>query len=121
MVRHIFNTNDALRGVPSKYVSLVAVLPTPWKDQDQKNYRKFQRNGYASLLELEHYGTPRTGDELFLGRSKDSSNQQDRVGFAAPWAGGKFIEGVGWNVCYLIDNATPLTTAHLRPSWKRTA
>ncbi len=63
LVKDIFNTNDRLRNVPSKYISLIAVLPTAWEDQDKQNYRKFQRNAYASLLELGHEA-PFVGDHL---------------------------------------------------------
>ena len=62
-------------------------------------------------MELEYYGTPRTGDELFLGDYRNGV-RQDRhwTGFAANWGDGnkRFIRGPGWDTCFLIDNRNDL-------------
>jgi hypothetical protein len=110
VVKDVFRTNARLKNLKSKYSTLIAILPTPFEPHvDDSTYRKFQQNAYASLLELEHYGTPRTGDELFIGQTIDPRANKNRVGFVAPWkTGNQFIEGAGWEACYLVDNVNPL-------------
>ena len=45
---------------------------------------RFRQNTFASFLELEYYGTPRTGDELFVGEQQDGSRADRQwTGFSA--------------------------------------
>jgi hypothetical protein len=114
LVKDILQSDPKLKKVPQKYTTLIAVMPTAFqKDVGASTFQKFQRNAYAALLELEYYGTPRTGDEAFVGESRDENKLSNRVGFLAPWKSGndreRFIRGQGWEACYLIDNVTPHT------------
>ena len=94
--------------VNSQYTTLISVLPTVFeKEVDRATFNKFQRNAYACLLEMEHYGTPGTDDQLLFAGT--SSNRNNRTGFIAPWENGNFIPGAGWHSCYLIDNTNPLS------------
>lgn len=104
-VRDLFQTKIRVK---SQYTTLFAVMPTVFEQEvDKATYDKFQRNSYASLLEMEHYGTPRTDDELlFVGTSASAKNQ---TGFVAPWKGGEFIPGAGWHSCYLVDSTNQLS------------
>ena len=108
LVKDILREDTTLRKVERTYSTLIAVLPSVYESVGGKNYTKFQQNGYAALMEMEYYGTSRSGDEMFLGELKKGN--RNRVGFDAPWKDGddQFIEGQGWEVCYLIDNANPL-------------
>ena len=109
LVQDIIMSNPILRTLKKKYVTLIAVMPTAYKDVvDPEMYKKFQQNGYAALLELEHYGTAQTGDDVFLGALPEGRAGRNRTGFVAPWKQNEFIEGRGWQVCYLIDNLNPL-------------
>jgi hypothetical protein len=110
MVQDVIRSHPTLSNLATKYVSLIAVMPTAFESVESgKTYKKFQQNAYAALLELEHYGTQRTGDDMFLGRMKEAKKDRNRVGFVAPWKPKphQFIEGQGWEVCYLIDNVNP--------------
>lgn len=111
----------------TRYSTVIGFLPTMFeKVVDDAMYRKLQQNAYGTLLELEYYGTPRTGDELFIGNLADVPHhekrrldQDNRVGFHAPWRarGDEFIDGVGWEACYLVDNRNPLAmNAGLSPN-----
>ena len=95
------------RSLANASTALFCVLPNAFEHKVGQLFKRFQQNGYAALLELEYYGTPRTGDELFLGESTDPDDSRTRVGFRAPWKSGRFIGGAGWEACYLIDSANP--------------
>lgn len=95
------------RTLASATTALFCILPNAFEKKVGQLFQRFQQNGYAALLELEYYGTPRTGDELFLGECTDPNDSRTGVGFRAPWNSGKFIGGPGWEACYLIDNANP--------------
>lgn len=92
--------------------TLIAALAGLFRDFP--DFEACKRNTYAALLELEHYGTPWSGDQVFIGKSNDNSLSNAEVGFEAPWRqqGDNFIRGVGWDVCYLIDHSTPLGLHH---------
>lgn len=96
-----------------KSVSLICFLPgvlESVKNADSLRPR-FRQNAFAALMELEYYGTPRTGDELFLGTLRDGyRRERNWTGFRADWGEGRprFIKGAGWDNCYLIDNRNNL-------------
>ncbi len=73
--------------------------------------RDSEQNAFAALMELEYYGTPRTGDELLLGDLSQRRRQERHwTGFMANWGDGnkRFIRGPGWDTCFLIDNRNDL-------------
>ena len=94
-----------------KSVTLICFLPGVFEDQ-KPILERLQQNAFAAFMELEHYGTPRTGDELFLGEMPKANGKpnQNWTGFAANWGDGKkkFIRGPGWDTCFLIDNRNDL-------------
>ncbi|MFV1965613.1 MAG: tubulin-like doman-containing protein [Pirellulaceae bacterium] len=95
-------------------ISLIAFLPAAFDTiQDENKLSRFQQNTYAALLELEYYGTPRSGDELFLGRAP-KGEQGSSVAFQAPWKSAEDdpIKDCGWEACYLLDNINPLRHAN---------
>lgn len=122
LVRDIFMSHDRLRNLTTKYTTLIATMPTVYQSKTEAStFPKLQQNGYAALLELEHYGTVRTSDDMFLGPRKErrgdrsissssSSDNRSSVGFVAPWKEKErqFIPGQGWDSCFLIDNVNPL-------------
>jgi hypothetical protein len=109
LVRDVINSRSALAGLARKYVTVIGVLPTVFEKVERgRLYKKFQQNAYASLLELEYYGTAHTADEMFVGKVDGGERRTHSVGFHAPWRRNQFIEGQGWSVCYLIDNVNPL-------------
>ena len=96
------------------YTSLIAFLPRIFADdvKDANMFTKLKQNACAALLELEYYGTPRSGDEMFLGQDTTDRRFRNEVAFFAPWKSapteeGKNIRGPGWGACYLIDNSNP--------------
>ena len=109
LVQDILNLPN-YRNLRGKSVTLVAFLPGVFEDQ-KALLDRLQQNAFAAFLELEHYGTPRTGDELFLGEQRNGT-RQDRhwTGFDANWGDGKrrFIRGPGWDTCFLLDNRNDL-------------
>lgn len=108
LVKDILADDDNRGKYSGTNVTLICVLPTAFKAEDSA-FKRYQQNAYAALLELEYYGTPRSGEEVFIGR--EPKRKVNRVIFQAPWENGKEIEGAGWDQCYLIDNVTPLTQA----------
>ncbi len=66
MVRQILDRPDYLR-LLGKSITVIAYLPEMFRDKPSELPKKRQ-NSYAALLELEYYGTPRTGDEVFVGK-----------------------------------------------------
>jgi hypothetical protein len=103
LVRDIVQLHPALSQLTIKTTTLVAVMPSAFARlvAHDAMYRRLQQNGYACLLEMEHYGSPRSDEEAFLG----TADARPRVGFVAPWKQNQFIEGVAWDVCHLIDGA----------------
>ena len=92
--------------VANKHITLLCFLPSLWSDQAAL-YKRLQQNSYAALLELEYFGTPRTGDEIFLGDK--TGDTTSGTGFHATWGGrDRYIQGVGWDACFLIDNVNDL-------------
>ncbi len=115
LVQEILNQplHHALR---SKNVTLICFLPGVFEDR-KEILERLRQNAFAAFMELEHYGTPRTGDELFLGKMRNGTQTgqgynpaQNWTGFAANWGDGKkrFIRGPGWDTCFLIDNRNDL-------------
>ncbi|MFO0954671.1 MAG: tubulin-like doman-containing protein [Isosphaeraceae bacterium] len=119
LVRDILEAPDFER-LASKYVTIVAFMPTLWEEDQPDLYPKLQRNAYAALLELEYYGTPRTGDELFLGDAAERparpldfkspyGSDPSRTGFHVTWNGqDRYLRGPAWGSCFLIDNVNDL-------------
>jgi hypothetical protein len=98
------------RTLKGKSVTLIAFLPGMF-DHQKDLLPRFQQNAFAAFMELEYYGTPRTGDELFLGEHRNGARQERHwTGFLANWGDGnkRFIRGPGWDTCFLIDNRNDL-------------
>ncbi len=98
------------RACRSKSVTLIAFLPGLF-DAHRALSQRFRQNAFAALLELEYYGTPRTGDDLLLGDVRHGARQERHwTGFMADWGDGnrRFIRGPGWDTCFLIDNRNDL-------------
>lgn len=110
LVQDILN-HPNYRPLRGKSVTLIGFLPGLFEEQSKDLFPRFQQNAFAALMELEYYGTPRTGDELFVGEVRNGV-RQDRhwSGFEADWGDGKrrFIRGPGWDTCFLIDNRNDL-------------
>ena len=88
LVQDILRSSPVFRGLARRQVTVIAVLPAAFQALlDAGQYRKLQQNAYAALLEMEHYGTPYTADDLFLGRRRQADDR-NRVGFVAPWKQG---------------------------------
>ncbi|CAN5657437.1 hypothetical protein BH23PLA1_BH23PLA1_13920 [soil metagenome] len=94
----------------SKHVTVVGFLPTLWEQDQPGLYPRLQQNSYAALLELEYYGTPRTGDELFLVDEVGQAADRPGTGFHVTWNGqDRYLRGPAWGSCFLIDNTNDLT------------
>ena len=109
LVQDILNLPN-YRSLIGKSVTLVGFLPGVF-EQQKSILERLQQNAFAAFMELEHYGTPRTGDELFLGDMRNGTRQsQNWTGFSANWGDGvkRFIRGPGWDTCFLIDNRNDL-------------
>ncbi len=110
LVKDILN-QPRYQTLSGKNITLIGFLPGVFEDQ-KPLYERLQQNAFAAFLELEHYGTPRTGDELFLGDLRDPAGQsnQNWTGFRKNWGDGQveFIRGPGWDTCFLIDNRNDL-------------
>ena len=104
MVRAMLNRPD-YGGLLGKSISLIAYLPEMFQD-DPATLNKKRQNAYAAMLELEYYGTPRTGDEVFVGQVKGHEAPDDSARFSARWDGvtETRIDGTGWDTCFLVDN-----------------
>jgi hypothetical protein len=100
---------DALR---IKHVTIVAFLPEMFRNSGESLLPRFRQNAYAALLELEYYGTARTGDALYLGEEAQAG-RDGRHGFRATWPGrGEvFFADRGWDTLFLVDNVNNLTRA----------
>lgn len=90
-------------------VTFIALSPTPYTRKDAAMKERFQLNGYSSMLELEHYNTPRPEDNFFEedgggGSTLKFSDTQFRVNWDDPSGVEKVIEGRPWQTCYLIDD-----------------
>ncbi len=109
LVQDILNMPN-YRSLRSRFVTLISFLPGLFEEHYDLLPR-FQQNAFAALMELEYYGTPRTGDELLLGDYRNGGRQDHRYcGFTAIWGDSsrRFIRGPGWDNCYLIDNRNDL-------------
>ena len=108
MVRDILNRPDYLR-LLGKSITLIAYLPEMFKDKPSELPKKRQ-NAYAALLELEHYGTPRTGDEVFVGKLPHGLGGSRGTRFSARWDGATptKVDGPGWDTCFLVDDVNNL-------------
>ena len=105
LMKDILESREKLANLRGHCVTVYAVMPAVFRDvMHGRMFAKLQQNAYAALLEMEHYGAARTGDELFVGRI-DQATQEDMLGFTAPWKNNALLVGRGWDVCYLIDNA----------------
>jgi hypothetical protein len=108
MIRDILKRPDYM-GLLGKSITLIAYLPEMFGDKPAELPKKRQ-NAYAAMLELEYYGTPRTGDELFVGTFRGQAAEVRNARFSAMWDGVTKTEfdGPGWDTCFLIDNINNL-------------
>ena len=91
-----------------KTITLIGFLPGLFEESRVLRPR-LEQNAYAALLELEHYGTPWTDEELFLGIQ--SRGQRSGGGFEARWDDREhWIQGPGWDTCYLVDNVNDFSS-----------
>jgi hypothetical protein len=100
------------RTLESKYRTIMAFMPSLWADRKDL-LPGLQQNAYAALLELEYYGTPRSADDLLLGRvaANEGTALERSNGFPTPWhpdSSIPFIAGPAWGDCYLIDSLNDL-------------
>ena len=90
----------------SCHTTVMAILPTIYGKSDPNLAERFKQNAYASLLEMEHYHTPRPEENPF--RSEDDSLDFKPVQFRVNWDDSreneKVIEEHAWDTCYLIDD-----------------
>lgn len=116
LVRDILSNNPKFRrkaqfdpaGLNSN-VTFIALMPTAYTRKDAAMKDRFQLNGYSSMLELEHYNTPRPEDNFFQSdedgrptiRFRDI---QFKVNWDDPSGVEKVIDGRPWHTCYLIDD-----------------
>lgn len=93
----------------STHTTLIAMLPTAYTRKDEAMRDRFQLNGYASLLEMEHYSTARP-DENFFRTDEDGAPQVGYrdILFRTNWNDKSGVEkvfaGKPWDTCYLIDD-----------------
>jgi hypothetical protein len=114
LVRDLLSHSD-YKEVGIKHVTLVAFLPEIFRSTPAGGAElmpRLRQNGYAALLEMEHYGTPRTGDALYIGE-ESQTDPEKRHGFRATWPGrGEVLfPDRGWDTLFLVDNVNNLTKA----------
>lgn len=124
MVREMLDRSDYSRLV-GKSITLIAYLPEMFRDKPSELPKKRQ-NAYAALLELEYYGTPRTGDEIFVGQYNGQKSRFESARFSAKWDGVTTtrIDGPGWDTCFLVDdinNMNPTSPLQLDEIYQMTA
>jgi len=86
LVRDILRTNPVFRGLATKQVTVIAVMPSVFQALLHDGmFRRLQQTAYAALLEMEHYGTRWTDADMFLGPGRHWEQDRNRVGFLAPW------------------------------------
>lgn len=92
-------------GVTS-HVTLIAVMPTAFTQQDSAKQDRFRLNAYSALLELEFYNTVRPDDNVFLDETQSRRDSDDAIQFVCNWNGNGDVRipGRPWNSCYLIDD-----------------
>lgn len=112
LVRDILSHPD-YNALQIKHVTIVAFLPEMFQNAGEALLARFRQNAYSALLELEYYGTPRTGDALYLGEEAQIGDD-NRHGFRATWPGrGEvFFADRGWDTLFLVDNVNNLTQAN---------
>ena len=95
--------------IERRHTTLIAVLPTIFARDEPGLAERFQQNGYASMLEMEYYNTPRPEDTCFApARDENDPRAREAAGaapveFRAPWSNHP-IRATAWDTCYLIDD-----------------
>jgi len=114
LINDILRKERTLHGVDT-HVSLIAILPSVFAE-DNPNYRdRFLQNGYAALLEMEHYGMWREEDDPWKSSESEAiregkvlAGRKTRVEFWVNWedphADEQPIPAQAWGTCYLVDN-----------------
>lgn len=106
LIRDIFSAEadaDAVfhAHIQQRHTTMIAVMPTIFTREDSNLAERFKQNGYASLLEMEYYNTPRPEDS-FYAKYGDQAGAA-AVEFHPPWANHP-IRATAWDTCYLIDD-----------------
>ena len=116
LVRDILSSNPQFRRMAAfdpqgiaTHTTLVAMLPTPYTKKDSAMKNRFLLNGYAALLEMEHFSTARPEENFFQSDEDGCPRVKYReISFRVNWddAGGidRIIEGKPWDTCYLVDD-----------------
>jgi hypothetical protein len=103
-----------LKGLGSSHVTLIAILPQVFKENNPTYGPRFMQNGYAALLEMEKYATWREEDDPWKKLPDDEglrSRNRKEVEFWRNWDDShgreRPLRKSAWGTCYLIDNVNP--------------
>ncbi len=107
LVRHLFEEIPDFSKTAT-HTTLIGVLPNAFCHQSPNLSTRFRQNGYAALLEIEHYNTPRPVDPFGRGEGK----RFERPAFVVNWSEATGADTVirtrPWDTCYLIDDVTDM-------------